>query len=261
MARRAASPKGGSRWWMPVSDASLSAVLSLGTVVLMLLLGACCPPAQGLTCPPVDEEDPGPTLEEIYYYSDVVVMGKVTEKHFPGGQDQSQVYTAEMEVYCVYKGEGVQANIRISNAGKPPNKCFSTDFEVGSSYMVYLKQHKNGRLTPAYPQHPDTYKDEMVFICNVTITLPEGLSELPEGVKCEDKPDYDYNYDGGNFEYDDGKENVTCFSFEPKKDPTYETAKTKDQDDNNNNGSGFVSMSLLLLALAMALAVVLSAWS
>ena len=66
------------------------------------------------TCPP--SGDRGPSMDEILYYSDVVVQGMVL-RQFPSGGDPA-VYTAEMEVYCVYKGHRVPTLINITDAGE-----------------------------------------------------------------------------------------------------------------------------------------------
>lgn len=238
---------------------SVPAAMMMTTMMMtMMIMMVTVSPAQArITCPPKDENQPDPTLEEIYYYSDVVVMGKVIEHHLPSGKrPPAAVYTAEMEVYCVYKGANVPVHINITDAGKPPHLCFETKFDVGISYMAYLKKHNNGRLTPTYPQHPEGYKDEMIFICDVNITLPVGLKKLPEGVQCEDKEDYEYpDYEGS--------QNVTCFSFHPKddKDQTYKTDKTQDDEEeteDDDNGNEPLRMSLLLLALLYVAVLVFS---
>ena len=91
-------------------DKLVSAMVQVTILVLLMVsttLGAT-------TCPP--PEDAGPSMDEILYYSDVVVLGEVLE-HYQDPQDPA-AYTAEMEVYCVYKGHHVPSLINITKAGE-----------------------------------------------------------------------------------------------------------------------------------------------
>ena len=81
------------------------------TILVLLMVSATM---GATTCPP--PEDAGPSMDEILYYSDVVVLGEVLE-HYKDPQDPA-AYTAEMEVYCVYKGHHVPSLINITKAGE-----------------------------------------------------------------------------------------------------------------------------------------------
>ena len=86
------------------------------TVLVLLMVSAALGAS---TCPPPG--DSGPSMDEILYYSDVVVLGEVLQK-FQDPQNPA-VYTAEMEVFCVYKGHHVPSVINITNAGESLCVC------------------------------------------------------------------------------------------------------------------------------------------
>ncbi|XP_076468912.1 uncharacterized protein LOC143299526 [Babylonia areolata] len=168
----------------------------------------CPTPADG-----GEEEDAeGVGMEVLVHHSDVVVLGKVV-RTFPepgggGGGDGAGdgagagagagvgKYRVQMRVFCIYKGgEDVAPMINIAEAGDSSDPCPEHQMEVGKMYMSYLNKRGNSLFTPAFPHHPDTYKDEIFVLCDLNISRPAGgpVDKGEDEVKCEDeRPQYDY---------------------------------------------------------------------
>lgn len=169
-------------------------------MVVMLIVNA-----EDFTCPPPGEEEV--TAAETIHYSDVVVLGRVMERISEEGSD---LYNVQMTVFCVYKGHNVPLVIDIAEAGDASDPCPEHQMEVGHQYMAYLYKHDHHLFSPAFPHHPDTYKDEMFVVCDLNITKPigavEAMREQGLEITCEDeRSDY-----GGDYEEE------RCLSYTPE---------------------------------------------
>ena len=72
-------------------------------------------------------------MDEIVYYANVVVLGRVL-KHLEGPGWPGE-YTAELEVLCIFKGPRLPPTVNITHAGQSP-RYFSQGVVVVAGVVV-----------------------------------------------------------------------------------------------------------------------------
>jgi len=89
-----------------------------------------------------------PTDVQNIISAPVVLLGKIL-RHYETNQ-QGALYTAEMDVYCILKGQPVPALVNITGAGFDPqyNDCWGAELDVGETYIVSLTSQLRVRAPP-----------------------------------------------------------------------------------------------------------------
>ncbi|XP_013382954.1 uncharacterized protein LOC106153524 [Lingula anatina] len=137
-----------------------------------------------LPCSPPMEPYEEPTLATLVHenYVEWVLYGRVV-KHYPAEQWAESAYTAEMEVYCTYKGGVSPSIVNISEAGFIPGLCDAHNLEIGKSYYVLAYSG----LRPTRVQEvtlDNSAMNELTSVCNLQMTYPLGVDAASPPVKC-----------------------------------------------------------------------------
>ncbi|KAK7474142.1 hypothetical protein BaRGS_00034602, partial [Batillaria attramentaria] len=170
-------------------------LMMLSIAVMMSLVVV----ARGEMCTSANGE--GPSMDELLFKSQVVMMGRVVERY--SNPQLPTSYTAEVEVFCVYKGGPLPLKVNVTNAGKVPDTCFASNFTIGDEVLAYLNRHEDGRFSPTYTESPAGYKDEIFSACGIAIEYPGNLKPEDATYNCDE--DADYLYD-----------EATCLRYQPK---------------------------------------------
>jgi len=97
----------------------------------------------------------------------------------------SDVYTAQMEVYCVLKGRTVPHIFNISQAGEVPGHCTSTEFIAGQEYFVLLNNNKLPHgLDFAEINATEENIVEVTKACGLMPLYPHGVTETTAKKAC-----------------------------------------------------------------------------
>ncbi|CAL1540264.1 unnamed protein product [Lymnaea stagnalis] len=128
-------------------------------------------------CSPID----GPREEISMTYkaqqSDIILTA-IVQKTYPDGRFSGHnVYYADLEVKCLYKGPQLEAYIRVAEAGQVPGLCFTTNLTESSSYVLYLRRDGD-QFKQDFPADPDEeqFLDEITAVCGVYLHFPRGYN-------------------------------------------------------------------------------------
>jgi len=115
--------------------------------------------------------------------SPTVLYGRVLKNYpqVPHEYLPTKIYTAEVEVFCVLKGEPVPRFINIT-AGFARGVCYDTQMFVGGVYVFgTMKELRTVRMSYKDPEEIE----EALTACKLNPpTYPLGVSEFSAIVKC-----------------------------------------------------------------------------
>jgi len=113
-----------------------------------------------------------PTDIENINSAPVVLLGEVIRQYPSHGR--STYYTAEMDVFCILKGDPVPSLINITHAGFDPeiNDCWPIELKAGATYIVTVDED----LRALYPSVPIDKFKEVLRACGLNKpTYPAGI--------------------------------------------------------------------------------------
>lgn len=142
--------------------------LTLAALTLLLPCTLGCTPLEGA---------PRTAVEKTYHFP-IVLCGVVREKtpdpRFSYGSESS-AFTVDFEVHCIIKGDGdIADRIDIQEGGTVPGLCHSTEFDVGSMYIVFIRRMDDGVYKFAETQLPgdDANLNEVAKACGLNPRFP-----------------------------------------------------------------------------------------
>jgi len=154
---------------------SIGPIFSLLFIINLLTLSESCSVPFG----------PPPTLIDKINRADVLLYGKVL-RHYPN-QYFDRAYTAEMEVYCVLRGERAPAVVNVTEAGYIPGMCSATNLNIDEVYLVpvsttpVVESLRSRGVAYKKPEHIQ----EALKACNLNPpTYPRGVDKSTAKVEC-----------------------------------------------------------------------------
>lgn len=264
---------------MEMFISSVSAALSLMAMVMILVLDTFVAGASVSNCPPSYNAN-STTIPEMIFYSDVLLIGRVTRR-YPEDATDTQSYTAEVEVRCVYKTDDsvlVPPTLNITHAGVSAESCLEAqltafNYPVNAIVMAFLLRH-DGQYTSSYPPLPEGYADEVTVVCEVETTYPQGVTKETSLYTCPENESESDDYEG-----EDNADDACLSTYVPMQpglnyeesdnhghDVPYREGDVQktglnaqgstddlDDDDDDNNGSASLTKSTVSLLLTLVL--------
>jgi len=132
-----------------------------------------------------------PTTIQRLGRAEVILYGKVKQTY--PDRRISGFYTAEMEVYCILRGQRTSRFVNITNAGHHGGLCTSTELLKEGVYLVPVSPVNGGgdSTLQANTEAGESIKapheiEEAMKICNLNKrrTYPRGVRATCAEVKC-----------------------------------------------------------------------------
>lgn len=95
------------------------------------------------------------------------------------------IFTAEMQVYCIIKGEITEDRVNISEAGYVPGRCYKSILEKGQEYVVVV--YPIGDLLCTVDDEISATEENMEKVtqaCDLDPRYPHGITEETAIKKC-----------------------------------------------------------------------------
>jgi len=128
-----------------------------------------------------------PTTVEKVLRAPYVLYGRV-QRTFKDPQfdySGSDVYTAQLDVYCSLKGPSVTQVFNVSQAGQVPGHCTSTELITGQEYFVLLNsQYLPHGLDFDEINATEENTREVTQACGLMRLYPHGVSEATARKVC-----------------------------------------------------------------------------
>jgi hypothetical protein len=241
----------GARGWSLSSTRSLIAVVWITAVVInqsVPTVNACSMPRGWRPRTPV---------EILLDATDVLyatVVRTVPDPRFNYG-DATSVYSAEIDVHCILKGQRTNRRVNITQAGHVPGLCHSTNLTIGHRYVLAVRLDDNDYTTTSSQLNSDTDDQlgQLTVACNLTQQYPTGVDESTASVKCptlsppgECKSKQDFEAAGSR---EDDKDDDGDYYDDSK--PTIRVGEKKDQS-NARSSSCHWSPSTTALSVTLA---------
>lgn len=140
-----------------------------------------------------------PSVEEEMLSADQIVYGRVTRTTFPDDRDQ---YRAEVQVYCVMKGQRTPVFISLTDVGPDQYGCgYGTSLIVGHKYIIMASSSGRSDVFKAHITYELDWNElpNYTRACALSNMYPSGVSEeaafwtcptpAPPG-ECLDRDDF-----------------------------------------------------------------------
>lgn len=154
-------------------------------VLVVVALSAVSTSVQSCSPIPNTDYDTNPSYKG--QHSDIILTAKVIttrpDTRFPG----HNVYSADLEVKCIYKGGPLNEHITVAEAGTVPGLCLSTNLTVSQSYILFLRSDGDLFKQQFSPEPDDEqYIDEITAVCGLYLHYPTGYDTSNKKYECTD---------------------------------------------------------------------------
>jgi len=120
------------------------------------------------------------TDEEHVLSTQAFVYGRVERTFRTPGDRRTRTYTAEVRIYCTFKGPQMPQKVNFTRVGEVPGMCYSTELQRGRTYAILMDwiPDEGQALMPYLTLPADDAKiRQLARTCGLHSQYPQGLSE------------------------------------------------------------------------------------